>query len=85
MILICADNCGVAANKHILVLFFRHEFSFPFISSSSVSPNSSKRPTDVYLVRGFIEAEGKSIHSSPYNRPTLGYYSLAVISYLSKR
>ena len=75
MILVCADNYDVIANKHILVLFFVVSSRLAHLS---VQTAREKKP-DVYLVRGFIEAERKSIHSSPYNCPNLGYHSPAVI------
>ena len=67
MIVICADNCGVIANKHILVMFFVVSSPFPFTTGSPVGPNSSEKTN-----RGFIEAKHTSRHSSPYNRPTGG-------------
>ena len=52
----------------------------------SVSQTAWKKTTDTSLVRGFIEEKHKSIQSQQYNRPTLCYYSPAVISpHLSRR
>ena len=72
IVIICDDHCGVIANKHIFVLFFL--VSSPFLSRLvhlSVQ-TAQKKTTDIYLVRGLIEAERRFIHSSPYKRPTLG-------------
>ena len=57
MILVCDDNCGVLANKHILILFFVVSSPFLFQRAHLSAQTARKKTTDVYLVRGFIEAE----------------------------
>ena len=80
MILVWDDNCGVFANKHIPVLSFVVSSLFLLRRAHLLAQTAWKKTKDVYLVRGFIEAEQKSIHSSPYNCLTLGYHRPAVIS-----
>ena len=68
----CDDYSDIVSKKHI--------FPLPSKKHSPVDPNSSEKNNRCLLVRGFIEAERRSLHSSPYNHPTLGYYSPAVSS-----
>ena len=79
ILLICGDICGIRSNIHILILFFVVNPPF-FCDELTCESKQFRKKTDVYLVRGFIEAEHKSIQSPPYNRPILWYYSPAVIS-----
>ena len=67
-ILMSGNICGVHSDKHIFILFL--VVSPPlFVTNLSVSLLAPKKPTDICLVRGFIEAEHKSIQSPPYNFP----------------
>ena len=43
MILINADNCGVFANKHMIVLFFVMSSPFLPMTGQPVSPNSLEK------------------------------------------
>ena len=72
--------CGVHSNKHIPILFFIVSIP-PLVTNLSVSPNSSEKTNRYCLVRGFIEAEHKSVQSPPYagRRETAYLYQACLI------
>ena len=78
-LLMCGDIHCVCSNKHILILFV--VVNPPFFCDELICLSIRlRKKTDICLVSEFIEAEHKSIQSQPYDRPTLWYYSPAVIS-----
>ena len=50
MILINANNCGVFANKHMIVLFFVVNSPFLLMTGLPVSPNSSEKKPNRCLI-----------------------------------